>query len=53
MLRLVAKSCCGSRRSLSNMTSFYDLVDKDMNGNPVPMSNYQNQMLCIVNVASA
>lgn len=34
------------------MSSFYAAVDKDMAGNPVPMSKYQGQVVLMVNVAS-
>ena len=32
--------------------SFYELVDKDMNRNPVPMSNFKGSVLLVTNVAS-
>jgi hypothetical protein len=31
---------------------FYDLVDKDMNGKEVPMSEFAGKVLLVVNVAS-
>ncbi len=34
-------------------TSFYDLSDRDMTGEIVPMSKFQGKVLCLVNVASA
>ena len=33
-------------------TSFYDCVDKDMNGNEVKMDSFKGDVLCVVNVAS-
>jgi hypothetical protein len=33
-------------------TSFYDLVDKDMQGNEVKMESFKGDVLCVVNVAS-
>jgi Glutathione peroxidase len=37
----------------SMATSFYDLSDKDMTGDIVPMSKFKGKVLCLVNVASA
>ena len=36
----------------SEETSFYDLTDKDMDGNQVNMSDFKGHVLCVVNVAS-
>ena len=36
----------------SDKTSFYDIVDKDMQGNEVKMSSFKGDVLCVVNVAS-
>lgn len=33
-------------------TAFYDLVDKDMDGNEVSMGKFKGDVLCVVNVAS-
>jgi len=32
--------------------AFYDLTDRDMKGNDVPMSKFKGDVLCVVNVAS-
>lgn len=32
--------------------SFYDIVDKDMDGNEVKMSSFKGDVVCCVNVAS-
>lgn len=32
--------------------AFYDLVDRDMNGNEVKMDTFRGNVLCVVNVAS-
>ena len=32
--------------------SFYELIDRDMFGKEVPMSNYKGDVLMVVNVAS-
>lgn len=50
-----------SRRSLANnrafsfstMSGFYNLKDKNMDGETVSMSEFQGKVLCLVNVASA
>jgi len=31
---------------------FYDLIDRDMNGNEVKMSKFEGNVLCLVNIAS-
>jgi hypothetical protein len=36
----------------TDKTSFYDLVDKDMQGNEVKMESFKGDVLCVVNVAS-
>lgn len=41
----------GSEKVTSKM-NFYDLVDKDMDGNEVPMSKYKGDVVLLVNVAS-
>ena len=33
-------------------TSFYSLVDRDMEGNEVKMDTFKGDVLCVVNVAS-
>ena len=33
-------------------TSFYEITDKDMDGNVIPMSKYEGNVVLIVNVAS-
>ena len=38
--------------SVKEKTAFYDLVDKDMDGNPVKMDTFKGDVLCLVNVAS-
>lgn len=37
---------------MPDKTSFYDLVDKDMQGNEVKMESFKGDVLCVVNVAS-
>ena len=37
---------------IPDKTSFYDLVDKDMQGNEVKMESFKGDVLCVVNVAS-
>jgi glutathione peroxidase-family protein len=32
--------------------SFYDLIDKDFDGNEVSMGTFKGDVLCVVNVAS-
>jgi len=41
----------GTEKVTSKM-SFYDLVDKDMNGKEVKMSQFAGNVLLLVNVAS-
>eukprot|EP00573_Skeletonema_grethae_P000790 CAMPEP_0201690914 /NCGR_PEP_ID=MMETSP0578-20130828/4222_1 /ASSEMBLY_ACC=CAM_ASM_000663 /TAXON_ID=267565 /ORGANISM="Skeletonema grethea, Strain CCMP 1804" /LENGTH=194 /DNA_ID=CAMNT_0048176013 /DNA_START=88 /DNA_END=672 /DNA_ORIENTATION=+ len=36
----------------TDKTSFYDIVDKDMQGNEVKMEAFKGDVLCVVNVAS-
>ena len=50
-------SCKGYELSSSIMTSatttsFYEITDKDMDGNVIPMSKYEGNVVLIVNVAS-
>lgn len=33
-------------------TSFYDLADKDMDGNEVKFDSFKGDVLCVINVAS-
>jgi len=33
-------------------TNFYDLTDRDMDGNEVKMDKFKGDVLCVVNVAS-
>jgi glutathione peroxidase-family protein len=33
-------------------SAFYDLVDRDMDGNEVKMDKFKGVVLCVVNVAS-
>lgn len=40
------------REAVTMKNSFYDIVDIDMAGNKVPMSNFKNNVLLVVNVAS-
>ena len=40
------------RGKTSQATFFYDLTDKDMDGNQVNMSDFKRYVICIVNVAS-
>ena len=36
----------------TNVDAFFKLVDRDMKGDEVPMSNFKGSVLCVVNVAS-
>ena len=36
----------------TKMASFYDYIDRDMDGNDVPMSEFSGEVLLLVNVAS-
>ena len=36
----------------SDKTCFYDLSDRDMDGNEVKMDKFKGDVLCVVNVAS-
>jgi hypothetical protein len=36
----------------TNVDEFFKLVDRDMSGDDVPMSNFKGSVLCVVNVAS-
>ena len=47
----VTKTVFG-REKVTLKQSFYELVDKDMSGNEVPMSTFQGDVLLVVNVAS-
>jgi len=38
--------------TVTTIDSFYKLVDEDMQGKEVPMSNFKDSVLLIVNVAS-
>ena len=38
--------------SVTNKLAFYSLIDHDMNGNEVKMSDFRDSVLLIVNVAS-
>lgn len=40
------------KERITNKKSFYDLKDKDMQGNEVSMSSFSEQVLLVVNVAS-
>lgn len=42
-----------NNRAFSTMPGFYDLKDKNMDGEPVSMSEFQGKVVCLVNVASA
>lgn len=45
--------CCHRRDDCSNpFSSIYDITMLDIDGNPVKLSQYQGQVLIIVNVAS-
>lgn len=35
-----------------SVKSFYDLMDRDMDGKEVPMSKFKGSVICVVNVAS-
>ena len=37
---------------VTSKESFYDLVDKNMKGEDVPMSTFKGEVLLVVNVAS-
>ena len=37
---------------LTNVDEFFKIVDRDMKGDEVPMSNFKGSVLCVVNVAS-
>lgn len=39
-------------RQREEKSSFYDLVDRDMQGNEVKMETFKGDVLCVVNVAS-
>jgi len=41
----------GSEKEI-HKDSFYDIVDKDMDGNEVKMSSFRGDVVCCVNVAS-
>jgi hypothetical protein len=36
----------------TNVDAFFKIVDRDMKGDEVPMSNFKGSVLCVVNVAS-
>jgi len=36
----------------TDKTAFYDLVDRDMDGNELKMDRFKGDVLCVVNVAS-
>lgn len=36
----------------TTIDAFFKIVDKDMKGNEVPMSNYKGSVLAVVNVAT-
>ena len=38
--------------SLQDKSNFYDLTDRDMDGNEVKMNKFKGDVLCLVNVAS-
>lgn len=40
------------RSSLTETSCFYDLIDRDMDGNEVKMDKFKGDVLCVVNVAS-
>jgi len=40
------------KEKVSSTSAFYDIVDKNMDGEDVPMSSFKGSVLCIVNVAS-
>jgi len=37
---------------VTTKTSFYDLEDRDMQGNQISMSSFEDNVLLVVNVAS-
>ena len=37
---------------ITEKTSFYDLADKDMDGNEVKFDSFKGDVLCVINVAS-
>jgi len=40
------------RCSCTDKSAFYDLVDRDMDGNEVKMDKFKGDVLCVINVAS-
>lgn len=36
----------------TDKSAFYDLVDRDMDGNEVKMDKFKGDVLCVINVAS-
>jgi len=64
MIRIFATKSKASKQQLSLIASsfnrplqtmpgsFYDVIDRDMDGNQVHMSSFKGSVLCIVNVAS-
>ena len=45
-------SFCTNSTLCAVKTSFYDLIDRDMDGNEVKMDKFKGDVLCVVNVAS-
>lgn len=59
MLKSFAKSINASfsktffgKEAVTLKESFYELIDRDMNGKEVPMSSFQDNVLLLINVAS-
>jgi len=46
----ISSFCTNS--SLKDKSCFYDLTDRDMDGNEVKMDKFKGDVLCVVNVAS-
>jgi hypothetical protein len=49
---LATRAIFGKEKPISSDMSFYSLVDRNMAGEEVPMSNFKGKVLCVVNVAS-
>jgi len=47
----ITRAVFGKEKNISK-ASFYELVDRDMNGKDVPMSTFAGKVLLVTNVAS-
>ena len=49
---MATRAIFGKENPVSTDIEFYALVDRNMEGVEVPMSNFKGNVLCVVNVAS-